>query len=1365
MNIHLYINGQLADLYADETISLTSKLKDYRDVTKSYGDFSQEFSIPASGINNIILNRFADGEIIDGSGYLDYRTKIPATIDVNGTQNIDGFITYNKCLYKDDVMDSHVVAFTSTLLNLTELFGEDLLRDLPLSQYDHLNTPINVSFGMNPLPLLFNGDIKYSLMTNNELDWTPERLAAGISSTEFRPSIRIPRIIDAINEKYSAILEGFNLEFTYNSNYYLLPYNELYLWCGNKLGEEQDGSAIGLEGDRTAMWFDTIDWQGQYVYVDPTTGIFGSEWTYQMTRIKFGWDVTPSTANIADPYSIEIYGINNSFDVGDLLFTVGNLTGVFADDLILDPNTGAFNAYNYYLMVLKSDTPDLEMTFDNYTILYDYEAPGGALFGLQNGIQGSKTNISTGVAINDMSLKLPKMKVIDFIKGFMTLNNAVLWPERIEGGLSARNKYYMEPYDSWRDLQHNKRYPLENLIEFDEETDIDSHTVTIPPIPKSVNVLYENPKAINNKLLKEFRGRGYGDMMITSLHGTGTDYNIELPFENMMYTSVNSGGTSGHTYLIGYAVSNEGTFQQDYKYTGANGVVTIDIVNGLSVIYDTAYLQLFDSTASPSCSILLTKPGESNLTANQYSVFNSYSYNGTGEFSANTLNYGAEVDYWTDTVKQTGLYDAVYKNYLELFLNPTTRIHNYKIRLTPVDLAYLYLYKTVQIGDKFFTINKYKYNSTSQIADFELIRYLRDNDKPLNISTATDYIRPEICSIGVIPNDVPTAPTGVFAYDITNTKVYQFTLGWTVSTSSDSVIDKYEIYRNGELYTTQEDGTRDTWDISGLPLEYTANWTIQAIDANGLRSEFSTPLEVTTANNPVPEFVEPITLDLATPHELTFSWLPATPGTEPIVYYEVYLNNILQGSRLATHDLTITIDNLNSNTQYDIFILAYEDSDACECGNFGESLTYQFSTILPTAFNDPIILDNATYNSLDISWTPATPGYPLDYYEIYLDGILYDTVDSVTNNYTFSNLDYSTSYNIYVKVVDIRRASDISATVIFDTLTPTGPIFNNPVSVNFTTLNSISISWLDATAGDFNIAHYDMYIDGILDGSVNAIDANTYTFTGLTDGVSYAIYVKAVDTENLSNDSDTINVLTSSTITTGLSAVYEMNDTGTVLVDSFGTSDGTILNATTSQPGKIGNSILLNGTTSYLTTNVTNDGVGGSISMWVKTTNAMHDYANFVSNNIVSPTETYVQGILGTILVDINGTGGDPLLGTIWARMAGVGGVGGVSDNSTVVTNQSWHLITITWEQGDYFKYYRDGVFINQSAMPTFTSQVQNQPFWIGKTEFEQDCPGNCQNSNLGAYVDQTCFWSRAITATEVSTLWNNGIGIAYPFS
>ena len=72
--IDLYINGQKADLFQDESIEMNLSVQNVNDISKVFGDYSQSFSIPASVANNAIFKHYYN---VDISGSFDalVRTK------------------------------------------------------------------------------------------------------------------------------------------------------------------------------------------------------------------------------------------------------------------------------------------------------------------------------------------------------------------------------------------------------------------------------------------------------------------------------------------------------------------------------------------------------------------------------------------------------------------------------------------------------------------------------------------------------------------------------------------------------------------------------------------------------------------------------------------------------------------------------------------------------------------------------------------------------------------------------------------------------------------------------------------------------------------------------------------------------------------------------------------------------------------------------------------------------------------------------------------------------------------------------------------------------------------------------------------
>ena len=50
--VNIYIQGQLIDQYNDENVEVVSRVLDVSDITKTQGDYSKTFTVPASKTNN-----------------------------------------------------------------------------------------------------------------------------------------------------------------------------------------------------------------------------------------------------------------------------------------------------------------------------------------------------------------------------------------------------------------------------------------------------------------------------------------------------------------------------------------------------------------------------------------------------------------------------------------------------------------------------------------------------------------------------------------------------------------------------------------------------------------------------------------------------------------------------------------------------------------------------------------------------------------------------------------------------------------------------------------------------------------------------------------------------------------------------------------------------------------------------------------------------------------------------------------------------------------------------------------------------------------------------------------------------------------
>lgn len=176
MRFQLFIDEQVVDLFQDESIKLTRKVKDFNDVSKVFSDFSQSFMIPASDHNNKILSHWWNIDLVDG---FDANKKVDAHIEIDSIRVFKGCIEVVDVLFENLEPKQYSVAFYGDVKNLSTTMGEDTLQDLDTDAFNHERTNTNVvnSWSGNLLsgkvvyPVISWQDVfKYGHSTGDERD-------------------------------------------------------------------------------------------------------------------------------------------------------------------------------------------------------------------------------------------------------------------------------------------------------------------------------------------------------------------------------------------------------------------------------------------------------------------------------------------------------------------------------------------------------------------------------------------------------------------------------------------------------------------------------------------------------------------------------------------------------------------------------------------------------------------------------------------------------------------------------------------------------------------------------------------------------------------------------------------------------------------------------------------------------------------------------------------------------------------------------------------------------------------------------------------------------------------------------------------
>jgi hypothetical protein len=216
------------------------------------------------------------------------------------------------------------------------------------------------------------------------------------------------------------------------------------------------------------------------------------------------------------------------------------------------------------------------------------------------------------------------------------------------------------------------------------------------------------------------------------------------------------------------------------------------------------------------------------------------------------------------------------------------------------------------------------------------------------------------------------------------------------------------------------------------------------------------------------------------------------------------------------------------------------------------------------------------------------------------------------------------------------------------------------------------------------------------------------------------------------------------TLNTSIYAAYNFDNN---LNDSVGSKNGTGFGGISYSTGIINQSVGFNGTNSYIELpnssgqfNFTDD---FSISLWIKPSTTVgfpfliNNYINMGSNNY-----GYYLYITSTGL----------RLG-IWN-----GASSAITDINQLPAVNVWSNIVITRKKSTITKIYINGVLTIPTSSTNPTLDATYQPNTI------MTLGANFGNYKYTGYMDSLDFWTKELTATEVTELYNSGNGKQYPF-
>tara|TARA_R100000988_G_C4006508_1_gene173033 strand:- start:914 stop:3325 length:2412 start_codon:yes stop_codon:yes gene_type:complete len=501
----------------------------------------------------------------------------------------------------------------------------------------------------------------------------------GIYPEDLKPAIKASLIVKAIEEQYG-------ITFKTGEFFDSTEFSNLYLWLQRTTGKLAVAGSVSLNSSfpftcnpssANCSYFLNTGNLVDFTEASGITNILRSSQDKQ--EVTYIATITPDSSYTSVVYKIEIVNtINNNVEAA-LDYAVGTQSlqikyGEFNNTL----STG--QSKNLYVRVISESA----FLFGcNISLNYD---------STDDGLKTANFNSNSSVIglVGDIlpALEAPNIKVLDFIKGIFKMFNLTAFLNSADNiVVKTLNDFYSDSTTT---------HDISKFIEKNE------HTVSEALPFTTIDLSFPEPETKLAKAYSEINNFEYGKAQFTADASTGINYNIEVPFEHLLYERLNKPDGTQTQVQYGYFVNENDEsiigkpllFYAIEQSSGATG-----FSNDLS----------FVDSIRPTDGTLPTNP-VTNVSVNAYWMpHNANELGSTSTAPAFNLNFGSEINSYTLTDYGGGnnsLFQKFYQTYIQRVFNTKTRIFKYKAVLPLKFLLTYSLADKVFISGRAFTINK-----------------------------------------------------------------------------------------------------------------------------------------------------------------------------------------------------------------------------------------------------------------------------------------------------------------------------------------------------------------------------------------------------------------------------------------------------------------------------------------------------------------------------------------------------------------------------------------------------------------------------------------------------------------------------------
>ena len=497
------------ELFDDEKINVTLTVQNLQDISKTFTDFSQSFTVPASVNNNQIFEHFYQNDI---DGTIDPNLRRKAFIELDFMPFRKGLISLEKANVKNGKVDNYSISFYGQLVNLKDIFGEDKLNQLDLSSLNFGYNGTNIYNRITDLATDY--DVRYPLIAHDRL-WTYNDSGSeditqnthAIEYDELFPAVKVARLFEAIESRY-----GLDFQSSFFSDD---RFTKLFLLAKNDTSYSfftapKDVDFISITNIPPVSFpydpADYVDLNNNSITLTPLTGM--DKYTINISVLNLTGTGT---------YFVDVYvnGIYNQ-----------TLTGV--SNASLNIVSGAFVGSDY-VYTFKARTTGV-MTFDVEIIFVLQTINQNLAYQI---ITCNPLSLSGDVNISNT---MPDMKVSDFFSGILKQFNMTCV------GID-QNTFEILPLDIW--YANGITYDITNYV------DIESVDVARMPIYKKIGFKYEQSESFVNRNYFAISNSEYGNTE-NNFSYDGGEFVVQAPFENLQFARAEDDDVPVHYAILGY---------------------------------------------------------------------------------------------------------------------------------------------------------------------------------------------------------------------------------------------------------------------------------------------------------------------------------------------------------------------------------------------------------------------------------------------------------------------------------------------------------------------------------------------------------------------------------------------------------------------------------------------------------------------------------------------------------------------------------------------------------------------------------------------------------------------------------------------